>query len=600
MPLTVRKFNAQVKDPTSGDMIPAGLLSSDSLEAIEAAETAAVAAVGAKQAVSEAAIELKGATTLASIPADYTTLDNEVDDLNTQINDIQDIYTEDSPEEITEYSTGYGYIYNGKVAATSTTQWVQRLYSVNANEPLTITATLTQQQANAVAISFSADWVSGTSAETLQMSVSGDVSISYTPNIDGVIAILDSVNSQSRATNVHVSKLVPEYIDFQEEINELKVGKPKTITIKTDGSGDFQNFRAATEYIKNNPYAYGYIIEVYPGIYDVLADYTSEEINAASYSADESGFCGITISNGVYVKGVGPRDSIIIKGYLGLNDYTSTVRSQISTLHFSGNSGIENVTVTSENIRYTIHDDFSANVDATHIIKNCVLNNIASTNGISRSDAYGLGTKSGETIIIEDCILTPNLGYHNNVGFTKPDSVRLINTRVTDIIGLNDTDSDVTGTLELFNSQCGAITHNILSTEPHIKIVGVGESYTPIDSSYAYETGDVIIRACNAYTEVGKAMKRVSGYELSQVQNTSSKNGFIGICIKKDNNMAWVQTHGYISSALLGTTDTSAWQIGDYLGIGSGGYLAVTSNATDAVAVVEFSYNSNYFIRLIA
>lgn len=85
MPLTVRKFNAQVKDPTSGDMIPAGLLSSDSLEAIEAAETAAVAAVGAKQAVSEAAIELKGATTLASIPADYTTLDNEVDDLKTQI-----------------------------------------------------------------------------------------------------------------------------------------------------------------------------------------------------------------------------------------------------------------------------------------------------------------------------------------------------------------------------------------------------------------------------------------------------------------------------------------------------------------------------------
>ena len=85
MPLTVRKFNAQVKDPTTGDTILAGLLSSDSLEAIEAAETAAVAAVGAKQAVSEAAIELKGATTLASIPADYTTLDNEVDDLKTQL-----------------------------------------------------------------------------------------------------------------------------------------------------------------------------------------------------------------------------------------------------------------------------------------------------------------------------------------------------------------------------------------------------------------------------------------------------------------------------------------------------------------------------------
>lgn len=588
MPLNVQLVNAQVKDPQSGQMTPAGLIGSDAISTINTAKNQAVAAV-----------QQKGVETLESIPDDYTALSNEVDEVKTQINDIQDIYTEESPEEITDYTTGNGYIYNGKVAATSTTQWVQRLYSVNANVPLSISAALTEQASNVVAISFSADWVSGTSAETLQMSTTGNVNFSYKPDIDGVVAILYSVNSQIKADNIHVSKLVPEYIDFQAEIDELKEGKPKTITIKTDDTGNFQNFRAATEYIKNNPYTYGYIIEVYPGIYDVLADYTSEEINAASYSADESGFCGITISNGVYVKGVGPRDSIIIKGYLGLNDYTSTVRSQISTLHFSGNSGIENVTVTSENIRYTIHDDFSANVDATHIIKNCVLNNIVSTNGTSRSDAYGLGTKSGETVIIEDCILTPNLGYHNNVGFTKPDSVRLINTMVTDIIGLNDTDSDVTGTLELFNSQCGAITHNILSSEPHIKIVGVGESYTPIDSSYAYETGDVIIRACNIYTEVGKAMKRVSGYELSQVQNTSSKNGFIGICIKKDNNMAWVQTHGYISSALLGTTDISAWQIGDYLGIGSGGYLAVVTDIAQAVAVVEFSYNNNYFIRLL-
>lgn len=102
MPLTVRKFNAQVKDPTSGDMIPAGLLSSDSLEAIEAAETAAVAAVGAKQAVSEAAIELKGATTLASIPADYTTLDNEVDDLKTQLDDVKEVTVSEETSTVTE------------------------------------------------------------------------------------------------------------------------------------------------------------------------------------------------------------------------------------------------------------------------------------------------------------------------------------------------------------------------------------------------------------------------------------------------------------------------------------------------------------------
>lgn len=90
MPITLRKFNAQVKDPDTGEMVPAGLLSSDSIEAIEAAETAAVTAVEGKQAAAEAAIELKGETTLASIPVDYTELNNEVDDVKTQIDAMDD------------------------------------------------------------------------------------------------------------------------------------------------------------------------------------------------------------------------------------------------------------------------------------------------------------------------------------------------------------------------------------------------------------------------------------------------------------------------------------------------------------------------------
>ena len=86
MPLTVRKFSAQVRDETTGDMIPAGLLSSDALGAINTAKTDAIAAVEGQQAVSEAAIELKGATTLASIPNDYTALQGEVTDLKSDIN----------------------------------------------------------------------------------------------------------------------------------------------------------------------------------------------------------------------------------------------------------------------------------------------------------------------------------------------------------------------------------------------------------------------------------------------------------------------------------------------------------------------------------
>lgn len=42
MPITLRKINAQVKDPTTGNMIPAGILSSDSLATIATAENSAI------------------------------------------------------------------------------------------------------------------------------------------------------------------------------------------------------------------------------------------------------------------------------------------------------------------------------------------------------------------------------------------------------------------------------------------------------------------------------------------------------------------------------------------------------------------------------
>lgn len=80
MPLTVRKFNAQVRDPQSGQMVPAGLLSSDSLQAIEAAESAAITE-----------IQQKGAQTKADIPDDYTELSDSVGDVGAAVEQIVEI-----------------------------------------------------------------------------------------------------------------------------------------------------------------------------------------------------------------------------------------------------------------------------------------------------------------------------------------------------------------------------------------------------------------------------------------------------------------------------------------------------------------------------
>ena len=74
MPLNVRLVNVEVKDPDSGQMIPAGLLGSDALSTINTAKNQAIGA-----------IEQKGAETIASIPSDYTSLSNEVDDLKSAL-----------------------------------------------------------------------------------------------------------------------------------------------------------------------------------------------------------------------------------------------------------------------------------------------------------------------------------------------------------------------------------------------------------------------------------------------------------------------------------------------------------------------------------
>lgn len=49
MPITLRKINAQVKDPNTGEMIPAGILSSDSITQIAAAENAAITRINSKK-----------------------------------------------------------------------------------------------------------------------------------------------------------------------------------------------------------------------------------------------------------------------------------------------------------------------------------------------------------------------------------------------------------------------------------------------------------------------------------------------------------------------------------------------------------------------
>lgn len=134
MSLTVRKFSAQVRDSTTGEMIPAGLLSSDALGAINTAKNTAVAAVQAQ-----------GATTIASIPSDYTSLSNEVDDLK---NALDSLATYPSKNLVTRYTWTSGRYINavdGGAGSVASYSAVLDYIPVKPNTTYTITRNHTFQ-----------------------------------------------------------------------------------------------------------------------------------------------------------------------------------------------------------------------------------------------------------------------------------------------------------------------------------------------------------------------------------------------------------------------------------------------------------------------
>lgn len=107
MSLKVRKVNAEVRDPETDEMIPAGLLGSDALSTIEEAKEDALEA-----------IQQKGEDTLESIPEDYTALSGDVGELKTQI----------KADELTQNNV---IIYDGTRTLAGSASWPPRTFTKN-------------------------------------------------------------------------------------------------------------------------------------------------------------------------------------------------------------------------------------------------------------------------------------------------------------------------------------------------------------------------------------------------------------------------------------------------------------------------------------
>ena len=356
--------------------------------------------------------------------------------------------------------------------------------------------------------------------------------------------------------------------------------------VKLDGSGDYTNLRSALEATNNYD---TYLIEVYEGEYDVLSDYTSTEINNADYDPwnIRTHFCGLAVDGNITIKGIGDKDKIILKGELDPNTYSQGIRSYISTLNLQGNIILENLTITSNYLRYPIHDDFKGSANTTTKLKNCSIICYNNTAGTGQSNAYGMGTNSGKITILENCYLNPNFYEHTNALFDRASETYLINCQMERSIDLSDCGSGCIDKVYINGCNTSAIHYdwfnNYIETTS-MKVI--------CDSKIPYfhnEPCDIltadIINIKNETSSViskGTLIKRTGGESFGVLDN---KDLFIGIAIQDINVGSYgkVQNGGYIK-----LTDISlSASVGDKFTINSSNELEITTGS-DYVAICEF------------
>jgi hypothetical protein len=357
-----------------------------------------------------------------------------------------------------------------------------------------------------------------------------------------------------------------------------------SIVITVGANKDYADLKEAVDYA--NTLSGERIVEVYEGVYDVYANITQEEIDDASYEGSASHYVGLRISDKMTLRGVGDKRKIIINDALSTS-YSQSVRDAISTLNLLGNCTVENVTVTSDAIRYPVHDDYRANVNAIHTIKNCVFRSISGIYG-AIPNSYGFGGRSGMSLRFDNCEFFPSVGYHTNNGFTLPCDVQFKNCTIDGKLVLDDYTSDVVSSVKLIDTTCASILFSAQSgnTKQSIDIMIRGESIPIINNtSYEvlYDTSDVLKgRAYDTLTK-GTPARIKDNYQIQKFNTDTLAILYQGVVLKDVayTDIAIIQCHGWIETSFFPSLTLA---VGDKIGVVNGAFAIVQS---DEVGVVK-------------
>lgn len=378
--------------------------------------------------------------------------------------------------------------------------------------------------------------------------------------------------------------------------------QPKIVTVKKDGTGMFSTIRAAIDSITDaNPVSNPYVIEVYPGTYDTLEGYTDEEIAATVVPYTMTSFVGPKLTSGMSLRGVGPRDQIILTAELDPNEWSYQIRGQISTLNIQGTGGIENCTIVGKYLRYCVHDDFNDPVNniGKRWIKNVRFEGLKLAH-FPFYTTYGTGMTDARDYDVEDCDFGFTFGIHTAGGMHNGCTIKVKNCKAH-TFGLADYAANESNPFHhVIIENCDFDNITLIRTNQnvscHISVEGVGcedaKTYTD-DGTTIMKLGNIIKSPPDL--TVGKLVKHKSGEE--GLEATDNKAIACGVVVGVDDVFSYVQRCGYIASNLLGFTGLS---IGDYITVDNSGSLTTGGTAANAVGVVSHVDSSSIaFIKLL-
>ena len=403
--------------------------------------------------------------------------------------------------------------------------------------------------------------------------------------------------------------------EFAKRINSVKTAKnfvtkqeinmEIVVTVKKDGTGDFSRIRDAVESIKDaNSENKPYVIEVYPGTYNVFEDYTDAEIlSAGTEHYTDSSFVGIKLTDGISLRGVGAKEDIVIHGEVS-TDYEQALRNNLSALNMQGTNFIENVTVTAKNIRYAVHDDFTA-VYAERNVKNCNFYGEKLTSGTA-GISYGMGQRPNHYAVFENCDFGVSFLWHsgNEQNNPNPSEITLINCRAI-YCRLHNYNQFVTNRVHLNNCEFDDVsiseTDTNAGTQHMITVDGVGTENCMISCKpgLIYSFGGVSVFKKSIYEthSLGDVVKLDADlYWQGAISRTSNRHIAYGIVVGISKEKTYVQRSGFVSSTILGITGLA---VGDFITIDTNGKCVSGGTEDNAIGVVKRVKSDVAYIKLL-